>query len=122
MLTKKDKEEIRSIIQEELKGALFRMITIERGPDKQGDPEKRVAEEEWNVLDFLAFYLPKIEAALRGTQEDVDKTKNQVFKQSDQIQVVGNTLMALENSAKNIAKLSDVVKKARPELYIEGGS
>lgn len=53
MLTKKDKREIREIIQEELKTALFRKITIERGPRKQGDPEKAIKEEDWNILDVI---------------------------------------------------------------------
>lgn len=113
MITKKDEQKIKNIIREELKEALFRKITIERGPDKQGDPEKRVAEEEWNVLDFLAVYLPKVEGALRGAQADVDRTKNQVLKQNKQIEAVGNTLLSMEGSAMELAKLSDVIKKLK---------
>jgi len=110
MLTKKDKEEIRRIVREELKEALFRRIAIERGPRQQGDPEKVVKEEEWNVLDFLAVYLPRVEGALRGVQEDVDKTKNRVLENSAKIQVVGETLLGLEDSAKKIAMLGQVAK------------
>jgi len=88
MLTKKDKEEIRQIFKEELREALFRTVTIERGPRGPGDPEKVIKEEQWHVLDFLAAYMPKIEAALRGMQKDVDQAKNKVLSIKQFIDVV----------------------------------
>lgn len=106
----KDKAEIREIIREELKAALCRTITIERGPRQQGDPEKVTKEEQWNVLDFLAAYLPKIEAALRGMQEDVDHAKNSVAEQSVRIGAIGQVLLTMETSAKRLAAFSDYVK------------
>ena len=99
MLSKKDKEEIRAIIQEELKAALVRTVTIERGPRQQGDPEKVVRDEQWNVLDFFAAYAPKIEAALRGMQEDVDKASNKV-------DLVGGILTELSGALISIDKVS----------------
>jgi len=109
MLSKKDKEEIRRMIQEELKAALFRKITIERGPRKQGDPEKVIKEEDWNVLDFLAAYLPRIEAAMRGMQEDLDHTKNKVDQYNEKLEIVGRTLLGIEKAAKKVALLSDMI-------------
>jgi len=110
MITKKDEARLREMIQEELKAALYRTITIERGPRKQGDPEKVIKDEEWNVLDFFVVYLPKIEAALRGMQEDLDHTKNNLAANNEALKVVGDTLMAMEASAKKLAELSDMVE------------
>lgn len=111
MLTKGDRQAIRTMIREELKDALCRKITIERGPRQQGDPEKVVKEEEWNVLDFLAVYLPKIEGALRGMQEDVDKTSNKVMVQGERLAAIGNVLLGMETAAKRIATVSDQVRQ-----------
>jgi hypothetical protein len=117
----KDKEEIRKIVQDELKLALCRKITIERGPSQQGDPEKVIKEEEWNVLDFMAAYAPRIEAALRGMQADVDRTKNKVLEQNAKIDVIGLTLLGLEKSARKLAGLSDSVGVAHKLLEIRPG-
>ena len=111
MLSKRDKEEIRNIIQGELKEALCRTITIERGPRQQGDPEKVVKEEQWNVLDFLATYLPRIEAALRGMQEDVDHAKNGVAVQGEKIAAIGQILLSMETAAKRQASILDQVRQ-----------
>ena len=111
MLSKKDLEAIRKIIREELKDALVRTVTVERGPETQGDPEKVIKEEEWNVLDFMAAYLPKVEGSVRGMQEDVDKTKNQVHHMAGimvglekPIMAIGEAAQtAIENKAKQVA-------------------
>jgi len=110
MLSKGDKEAIREIVRGELKEALCRMITIERGPRQQGDAEKVVREEQWNVLDFMAAYAPRIEAALRGMQEDVDRTKNNVAGVVDRINAIGSTLLGMEQAACRLADASGKVK------------
>ena len=117
MISKKDELRLREMIQQELKAALYRRITIEKGPRKQGDPEKTVTEEEWNVLDFFCVYLPKIEAALRGMQEDLDHTKNSLAANNNALKVVGEALMAMESSAKRLAQFSDLLQKAQKELH-----
>jgi len=106
-MKEKDETRLRQMIQEELKAALYRTITIQKGPEKQGDPEKVIKEEEWNVLDFFCVYLPKIEAALRGMQEDIDHTKNNLAANNGAMKVIGETLIAMEKSAKKLAQLSD---------------
>ena len=111
MLSKKDLEAIRGIIREELKDALVRTVTVERGAEKQGDPEKVIKEEQWNVLDFMAAYLPKVEGSIRGMQEDVDKTKNQVHQMTgimigleQPITAIGEAAqVALENQEQNVS-------------------
>jgi hypothetical protein len=110
VLTENDRKAIRQIIQEELKEALFRTITIERGPRQQGDPEKVVKEETWHVLDFLAAYMPKIEAALRGMQEDVDRAANSAARQEDRVAAIGQVLLGIETAAKRLAAFSDYVR------------
>ena len=116
MLTKGDRDAIREIIREELKEALWRKITIERGPRQQGDPERVIKEEEWNVLDFMAAYAPRIEGALRGMQEDVDHAKNNVAGVIDRINAIGSTLLGMEQAACRLAEASDKVK------LLNGGS
>ena len=117
MLSKKDEEKIRKIIKDEIKEALNRKITIERGPRKHGDPEKVIKEEEWNILDFLAYYFPYMEGALRGVQADVDSSRNGVaslktvnLQLVDKINGLGQFCMALEMPLKAI-----VDKTALPE-------
>jgi hypothetical protein len=115
MLTQNDRNAIRTMIQEELKLALCRKITIERGPRAQGDPEKVVREEEWNVLDFMAIYMPKIEGALRGMQEDVDHAKNTVATTEAKIDTIGAVLINMEKAAKMLASASDRFRLLKPE-------
>ncbi len=118
MLTKKDKAAIRQIIQEELKDAFFRKITIERCPRGPGDPEKVIKEEDWNILDFLLGYIPKIEGALRGMQEDIDRAKNNIAGNNKRLEAIGNVLIGMEQAAKTIAMISDEVKKALPKTEL----
>jgi hypothetical protein len=112
-LVARTSELVRGVIREELKAALFRTITIERGPRQQGDPEKVVKEEQWNVLDFLAAYLPKLEGALRGLQEDTDKTKNRVSESVARLEAIGGILLGMESAAKTLAALSDRIKQGQ---------
>ena len=62
-------------------------------------------------MDFFVVYLPKIEAALRGMQEDIDHTKNNLADNNKALKMVGETLMAMEASAKKLAELSDMVSE-----------
>lgn len=107
MLSNKDKEFISLIIKEELKEALtaflIREITVEKGPRKQGDPEKRIEKEEVNVLDFLCHYLPLIEGALRGNQTDMNKVTNKTGEMQDGLAAIAGILMQSENTMKQLA-------------------
>lgn len=99
MLSSKDKEFIRQIIREELKEALtaflVREITVEKGPRKQGDPEKTIEKEEWNVLDFLCYYLPLLEGSNRGLQSDVNIMTNKSQLVANEMNVISNALIAV---------------------------
>jgi len=103
MLSKKDKAEIRLIIQEELKDCFGRTVQMEKGPRKQGDPEVRVETEDIDIVSALLIYLPRIEAALRGTQEDVDQTKNRV-------NAMGEALIAFEAPLAKLAKVQALLE------------
>jgi hypothetical protein len=106
------KEMIREVVQEEFKATLFRTITVEKGPDGPGDPEKRIESQEWNLLDFVAQYLPQVEGRLLGNQADISKMQNQVNDMVQKLQAVGQTLMAMEGAARNIGLLSDRLHRA----------
>ena len=77
MLSEKDRENIRIIIREEIQLAFRegfkRTMIMEVAPRKQGDPPKHEKEMKINILDELTKYLPYIEGAIRGCQEDTDK-------------------------------------------------
>jgi len=111
MLSKKDKEEIKVLFAEEFNKAMTRIITVERGPRKQGDPEKVVKEEEWNILDWIAGYIPYLEGALRGMQEDIDHTKNELSHNSEKLQAIGQTLIDMEQAALSLADFSTKLKE-----------
>ncbi|EGJ51795.1 hypothetical protein [Desulfocurvibacter africanus] len=106
------REVVREVVQDELKAALVRSITVQKGPDKQGDPQQRVETVEVSVLDFLAKYLPDIEGRLLGMQADVDCARNRVAELSGQVQAVGRTLVALEQPMRRVAAFSDACRPA----------
>jgi len=115
---KKKLEDLDKVVEKGMREALYRTITVVKGPRKQGDPEKRVETEEVHVLDFLCHYLPLIEASMRGMQADIGKTKNNVSRNNDQLQItnkvletMGKTLLDMEASAKMIAMFSDGIKQ-----------
>jgi hypothetical protein len=115
MLSKKDKDDIRKIIREEVTAAFMKTITIERGPRQPGDPEKVIRDEQWNVLDFLVSYIPHIEAALRGMQSDIDRTKNNLNTNTEKLNVVGQTLISIEDSARIVAALAGKIQEVEAE-------
>jgi len=101
---------LRQIVREELATALNRTITVEKGPDNPGDPEKRIETQDVSVLDFLAQYLPQIEGRLLGAQADVNKVTVAADVQARQLQAIAETLLTLERSAKSVAALSDTLR------------
>ena len=123
MLTKKDREAIaeivevrcRAIVQEELKACFGRTVLMEKGPRKQGDPEKRTVQEEVDIVSALIMYLPRIEAALRGMQEDVDHTKNRVVKHTEKIEMLGNAFLGMQDVAMKLAAATDEVLQIMDE-------
>ena len=116
MLSKKDKEEIRTLFAQEFNKAMMRKITVERGPRKQGDPEKRIVEEEWNVLDWLVGYLPYVEGAIRGVQADVDKSKNKSATTLKAVEVISNILLSQGKGIKKLIEFSNWVEENQRKI------
>lgn len=113
ILIKRDelKDLLREVVREELKGALVRTITVEKGPDGPGDPEKRIESKEMNILDFMAQYLPQVEGRLLGVQADMNKTKNTLERQIQGFNFIGKALLTIEQVAKDFATSSERLKK-----------
>jgi hypothetical protein len=109
MLTRKDKDWIRKVIREEFHEALFREITVEKCARKPGDVEKHYETENLNVLDFLARYLPNIEGAIRGMQEDTDRAKNKSIDTNNLINAMSQILIGYEGSIKKLAQFIQVL-------------
>ncbi|MEW6670237.1 MAG: hypothetical protein AB1427_00955 [Thermodesulfobacteriota bacterium] len=126
MLTKKDKawlageikgfflsEAFESMLGNMVMKALYqsqeREMTIEDGKSEPGRTIEKTVKV--NVIDQIVKYLPFVEGALRGMQEDLDKTKNHVAGNNDRLQAIGNVLVGMEGSAKRLAEFSDMVKQ-----------
>ena len=93
VLLKEIKILLREELEKALKAFLVREITVEKGPSKQGDPEKTIEKENWNVLDFLCYYLPLLEGSNRGLQSDINKVTNSSKVLINEVQTIGNALI-----------------------------
>lgn len=96
------------MIQEELNATLTRTITVKKAPP---DSEPYNTDEEWNVLDWIVGYIPYIEGAIRGVQQDTDKAKNEATANTAKLQVLGQTLAGMEQAALSLVQLRDEVKQ-----------
>jgi len=67
-----------------------------------------------NVIDQVVKYLPFVEGAIRGMQEDIDKAKNNIAGNNARLEAIGGALIGMENGARSIAMLSDEIKKQLP--------
>jgi hypothetical protein len=109
MLDTEDKKWIKKTIRKEFKEALFREITIQKGVRKPDDIETHYETDNVNVLDFLAKYLPYIEAAVRGMQEDTDKSKNRSIETNSLVNAMSQILIGYEGSIKKLAQFIQVL-------------
>lgn len=117
MLSEKDKEwikeAVKEVLQEELKALVLREVIMEKGPRNQGDTDGVVKEKKIiNTIDMIAHYLPFVEGALRGVQEDTNRTANAVSLQVLKIEGMGKTLISMQNVARVIGKLASAIDKA----------
>ena len=120
MLSKKDLENIRGLIQEELKALVFRDIVMECGPKKPGDPEGKTQKEMTvNILDMMAEYLPRTEGALRGVQADINTCTNTLTTESNRIEAMGNALLSFQTPIMGIANIAAQLEQPKFRL-IEG--
>lgn len=112
-------EEILSLIQSQefgqlvlnvVNSAVSREMNMEKGPRKQGDPEKVIVRETVNVISLLADYIPRVEASMRGMQADVDLAKTNIHLNNDQLSLMVGILLGLENPLKTICGFADQVR------------
>ena len=122
MLTKKDKEWIKEFfLSEEFENMLGNMVmkasfqsqnrdmVFEDSKTEKGRTVEKTTEV--NVLDQIVKYLPYVEGAIRGIQEDVDKMKNNVAGNNERLRIVGETLIQMEQGARNISLFADKLKQ-----------
>ncbi len=118
-LSRKDKkwlsEEIKGIVQRELKdwieSFLKYEVTAEKGAQAPGEVEGRIEKANLFVFDALVMYLPRIAAAMRASQADSVKAKNEVIKTKKQIEGIGKSLIDMEDSFKQVTKFAVYLKK-----------
>lgn len=111
MLSNKDKEWIKQIIKEEFERQLTVPIKMEKRRDiKSGKPLAVPDMEIKNVHlpAFLFEYIPFLEGAIRGVQEQMCIVGNSL---NPRIEAVANILIQFENSLKCLATLSDKIKQ-----------
>jgi len=108
MLSKKDRE----WVEAKFKEYLFRTITVEKAARGPGEVDKRIEKQNRYILDVLVEYLPYMEGAWRGVQEDVDKMKSRQMKLEEQVEKVGQLLTALENAITTMARFAVVMQRS----------
>lgn len=115
-----NEKKLRKIIHEEVFKALEVNVTWERHTDDQGKPlpYPETKTEKSNVTVLLHMFIPRIEGALRGMQEDVSKMKNKVDENTNSLQAITSIFFALENSIRQVAQVSEELKQLNP--IVEG--
>ena len=106
MLTKKDRDDIRKIFQEELKSAFTIEMKMEKHRDENtGQPLAVPVVETIKVWlpEEWARHIPYFEGALRGMQETTDRAKNNSIKAFQGMGAVAEILQAIEKPLKHIA-------------------
>lgn len=111
MLSKKDREDIRALFAEEFNKAMTWKFKYEKGPRKQGDPEKLEVEEEWNIFAWLAQYIPYLEGAMRGMQADTNKMTNAATKALEGIKAMSELFTENEKGFKALGEFNNVLLK-----------
>jgi len=109
MLSKKDLQAIRTIIQEELKELVMQEWVMEVGPDKPGDPPKHREKRTVNVLHEIGMYIPNLAAATRGMQEDIERNTNKVNK-------LGAALCSFEKPLIGLAEAAQKLEMPEAQL------
>jgi hypothetical protein len=106
MLTQKDKTWIKEAIAESLKEALTVRVRFEKRRDLQTGQPLAVPEIEVRDVYLPAHwveFLPFHEAALRGSQETLDKLKNNDAKSGQAIEALAAIILSMEGGIKAIA-------------------
>jgi hypothetical protein len=122
MLSKNDKQWIRVTVSEILKEALTVKVRFEKRRNTETGQPLAVPEIEVRDVYLPAHwveFLPFHEAALRGSQETLDKLKNSDAKQVRGVEVMAGILLSMESGFKAIAEMADRIKLSQPAPAIE---
>ena len=120
------KEDLRKMIREEIEKALTVKFTWEKRQNDDGTPlaHPEIKTVDSNLCELLHHYIPRIEGAIRGMQQDIDKTKENLVTFSEShiemrkaMESVGRIMIATESSIKELADFS---KKTR--LFLTASS
>ena len=117
MLSKKDYDQIRTIIQEELKAALTIEVQYEKFDKDKG--VKELKTEKHFLPAWLVDLQPYLIGALRGMQEDVNKCNNKSIGIIDNVKVLSQIMIDNENALKCISAMSDKIKEVPQEDIIQ---
>lgn len=101
--------QIRQMIQEEFKEALYVEIAIEKR--RKGDDE--VEKGFQNVLHQLVWELPQFVGALRGVQEDGVNVFNRMRRSIELIEVMGKTLSDMESSVTTMVEFTNALMETK---------
>jgi hypothetical protein len=112
MLNQKDIDIIKDIIKE----ALTIEVRMEKFDQLNGIWEHKT--EKVYIPTFWVEYLPKITAALRGMQEDVDHTKNRVAENVQRSDAIIGILLQSENAIKKLVMAANTI----PTQYLQEGN
>jgi len=117
MLSKKDLDQIRTIIQEELKDALTIEIKYEKFDKEKG--MKELITKKFHLPVWLADQFPHLTGALRGMQADTNKANNRMIDTAVNVQMFNQIMLDNENALKCIASISDKVKQIPQEELLQ---
>jgi len=109
MLSKKDLDQIRTIIQEELKAALTIEVQYEKYDKEKG--MKELKTEKHFLPEWLVDLQPYLIGALRGMQEDCNKVNNKTLDIVDNVRQLSGIMLQAEDSLKCISAISDKDKR-----------
>lgn len=109
MLSRKDLDQIRIIVQEELKAALTIEIQYEKTDKEKGLRE--LITKEFHLPVWLADQFPHLTGALRGMQEDCNKVNNKSMDIIDNVKALSQIMIDNENVLKCLASISDKTKE-----------
>jgi len=121
-MREKTRKEIREIIQEELKDWMETLmkyeVTGDYGAQGPGEIPGRIEKKNLFVFDALMVYLPRIAAAMRGSQADAVtarnravETRNKVLELESKVDALGDTLLSMEGSVKTMARFALALKE-----------
>ncbi len=111
MLSRKDMDKIREMIQEEFTAALFREITVEKKiPDGKGDTG-RVEKSTANLLDMLVVSVPRFAQTVAGAEEAANQARNKSIEALDRVGDLETTILAITDSIKTMARFAVLLKE-----------